>query len=106
MTDTYNWISEGLFSFSFFLLSKGITAIRFAEHQRCYIRAQTKKLPAAAEVEAEDAELLVLLASSPLSVVFFRAWDRGPAGAAVMHIVGSTTQILSLSILSSRSVKN
>lgn len=41
------------------LLSKGITAIRFAEHQRCYIRAQTKKLPAVAEVEAEDAELPV-----------------------------------------------
>lgn len=37
----------------------GITAIRFAEHQRCYIRAQTKKLPAVAEVEAEDAELPV-----------------------------------------------
>lgn len=105
MTDTYNWISERLFSFSFFLLSKGITAIRFAEHQRCYIRAQTKKLPAAAEVEAEDAELLVLLASS-LSAVFFRTSERGPAEAAVMHIVGSTTQILSLSILSSRSVKN
>uniref|UniRef100_A0A3Q4GZ36 Tenomodulin n=1 Tax=Neolamprologus brichardi TaxID=32507 RepID=A0A3Q4GZ36_NEOBR len=37
----------------------GITGIRFAEHQRCYIRAQTKKLPAVAEVETEDTELLV-----------------------------------------------
>uniref|UniRef100_A0A3Q0RYN7 Tenomodulin n=1 Tax=Amphilophus citrinellus TaxID=61819 RepID=A0A3Q0RYN7_AMPCI len=37
----------------------GITGIRFAEHQRCYIRTQTKKLPALAEVETEDTELLV-----------------------------------------------
>uniref|UniRef100_A0A671XBN7 Tenomodulin n=1 Tax=Sparus aurata TaxID=8175 RepID=A0A671XBN7_SPAAU len=36
----------------------GITGIRFAEHQRCYIRTQTRKLPTVAEVEAEDAELL------------------------------------------------
>ncbi|XP_028315530.1 tenomodulin [Gouania willdenowi] len=37
----------------------GITGIRFTEHQRCYIRTQTKKLPIVAEVETEDAELLV-----------------------------------------------
>ncbi|XP_053284241.1 tenomodulin isoform X2 [Pleuronectes platessa] len=37
----------------------GITGIRFAEHQRCYIRTQTRKLPTVAEVEAEDTELLV-----------------------------------------------
>ncbi|XP_037531636.1 tenomodulin [Nematolebias whitei] len=37
----------------------GITGIRFAEHQRCYIRTQTKKLPAVAEVETEDRELLI-----------------------------------------------
>ncbi|CAB1456244.1 unnamed protein product [Pleuronectes platessa] len=36
----------------------GITGIRFAEHQRCYIRTQTRKLPTVAEVEAEDTELL------------------------------------------------
>ncbi|XP_051810739.1 tenomodulin [Acanthochromis polyacanthus] len=36
----------------------GITGIRFAEHQRCYIRTQTKKIPPVAEVEAEDTELL------------------------------------------------
>ncbi|TNN63429.1 Tenomodulin [Liparis tanakae] len=36
----------------------GITGIRFAEHQRCYIRTQTRQLPTVAEVEAEDAELL------------------------------------------------
>ncbi|KAI4819178.1 hypothetical protein KUCAC02_004447, partial [Chaenocephalus aceratus] len=30
----------------------GITGIRFAEHQRCYIRTQTRKLPTVAEVEA------------------------------------------------------
>ncbi|KAM7389198.1 hypothetical protein PAMP_023191 [Pampus punctatissimus] len=35
----------------------GITGIRFAEHQRCYIRTQTKNLPTVAEVEAEDTEL-------------------------------------------------
>uniref|UniRef100_A0A3Q4GZ27 Tenomodulin n=1 Tax=Neolamprologus brichardi TaxID=32507 RepID=A0A3Q4GZ27_NEOBR len=33
----------------------GITGIRFAEHQRCYIRAQTKKLPAVAEVDETGA---------------------------------------------------
>ncbi|AWP11829.1 putative tenomodulin [Scophthalmus maximus] len=37
----------------------GITGIRFAEHQRCYIRTQTRKLPTVAEVEAEDTDLLV-----------------------------------------------
>lgn len=37
----------------------GITGIRFAEHQRCYIRTQTRKLPTVAEVEAGDTELLV-----------------------------------------------
>ncbi|XP_076005327.1 tenomodulin isoform X2 [Genypterus blacodes] len=37
----------------------GITGIRFAKHQRCYIRTQTRKLPTVAEVEAEDTELLV-----------------------------------------------
>ncbi|KAM3613316.1 uncharacterized protein V6R79_024029 [Siganus canaliculatus] len=37
----------------------GITGIRFAEHQRCYIRTQTRKLPTVAEVETEDTELLV-----------------------------------------------
>ncbi|KAF7228373.1 tenomodulin [Nothobranchius furzeri] len=37
----------------------GITGIRFAEHQRCYIRTQTKKLPSVAEVETENEELLV-----------------------------------------------
>ncbi|XP_017263589.2 tenomodulin [Kryptolebias marmoratus] len=35
----------------------GITGLRFAEHQRCYIRAQTKKLPVVAEVEMEDREV-------------------------------------------------
>ncbi|KAM8909267.1 tenomodulin [Spinachia spinachia] len=34
----------------------GISGIRFAEHQRCYIRTQTRQLPAAAEVEDEEAE--------------------------------------------------
>ncbi|KAM9795132.1 tenomodulin [Neosynchiropus ocellatus] len=37
----------------------GITGIRFAEHQRCYIRAQTRKIPTVAEVEAEDRDLAV-----------------------------------------------
>ncbi|XP_068182603.1 tenomodulin isoform X1 [Antennarius striatus] len=36
----------------------GITGIRFAEHQRCYIRTQTRKLPPVAKVEAEETELL------------------------------------------------
>nr|XP_043896784.1 tenomodulin [Solea senegalensis] len=43
----------------------GITGIRFAEHQRCYIRTQTRKLPTVAEVEAEDTELLVRLLPQP-----------------------------------------
>ncbi|XP_027865363.1 tenomodulin isoform X1 [Xiphophorus couchianus] len=37
----------------------GITGIRFAEHQRCYIRTQTKKLPTVAEAEADDGERMV-----------------------------------------------
>uniref|UniRef100_A0A3Q3GVF0 Tenomodulin n=1 Tax=Labrus bergylta TaxID=56723 RepID=A0A3Q3GVF0_9LABR len=37
----------------------GITGIRFAEHQRCYIRTQTRKLPVVAEAEAEHTELVV-----------------------------------------------
>ncbi|KAM4554731.1 tenomodulin [Leuresthes tenuis] len=36
----------------------GITGIRFAEHQRCYIRTQTKRLPTVAEVQTEDRDLL------------------------------------------------
>ncbi|XP_007544866.2 tenomodulin-like, partial [Poecilia formosa] len=42
-----------------FLFKKGITGIRFAEHQRCYIRTQTKKLPTVAEAEADDRERTV-----------------------------------------------
>uniref|UniRef100_A0A3B3I372 Tenomodulin n=1 Tax=Oryzias latipes TaxID=8090 RepID=A0A3B3I372_ORYLA len=38
----------------------GITGIRFAEHQRCYIRTQTKKLPTLAEVATEDGEFLAV----------------------------------------------
>ncbi|XP_015244619.1 PREDICTED: tenomodulin [Cyprinodon variegatus] len=37
----------------------GITGIRFAEHQRCYIRTQTKELPTVTEMKAEDREMLV-----------------------------------------------
>nr|XP_057932219.1 tenomodulin isoform X2 [Doryrhamphus excisus] len=35
----------------------GLTGIRFAEHQRCYIRSQTRKLPRAPEEEAEFGDL-------------------------------------------------
>ncbi|XP_037118455.1 tenomodulin [Syngnathus acus] len=37
----------------------GLTAIRFAEHQRCYIRSQTRTLPIVAGVEAEDGDFEV-----------------------------------------------
>lgn len=37
----------------------GITGIRFAKHQRCYIRSQTRDLPRVTEEEAKDTELLV-----------------------------------------------
>lgn len=50
------WISECPFLFRF---SKGITGIRFAKHQRCYIRTQTRNLPPVAEVQADETELLV-----------------------------------------------
>lgn len=43
------------------LLSKGITGVRFAEHQRCFIRTQTRSLPTATEAVAEDATLPVRL---------------------------------------------
>ncbi|XP_014879974.1 tenomodulin-like [Poecilia latipinna] len=42
----------------------GITGIRFAEHQRCYIRTQTKKLPTVAEAEADDRERTILIAQA------------------------------------------
>lgn len=59
INDTSEFLSILSFPFSFF--SKGITGIRFAEHQRCYIRTQTRKLPTVAEVEAGDTELQVCL---------------------------------------------
>ncbi|KAK1121122.1 tenomodulin isoform X1, partial [Acipenser oxyrinchus oxyrinchus] len=34
---------------------KGITGIRFAKHQKCYIRTQTKELPNITELESGDA---------------------------------------------------
>ncbi|XP_056147916.1 tenomodulin [Lampris incognitus] len=37
----------------------GITGIRFAQHQRCYIKTQTRKLPTVTEVETEDTEFLM-----------------------------------------------
>ncbi|XP_077465576.1 tenomodulin [Stigmatopora argus] len=37
----------------------GLTGIRFAEHQRCYIRSQTRTLPTAVKVEAEEGNLEV-----------------------------------------------
>uniref|UniRef100_A0A3Q4H5P7 Tenomodulin n=1 Tax=Neolamprologus brichardi TaxID=32507 RepID=A0A3Q4H5P7_NEOBR len=41
----------------------GITGIRFAEHQRCYIRAQTKKLPVdetgAMDMKVDDSQVWV-----------------------------------------------
>lgn len=53
-------ISEFLSVSSFlFPFQKGITGIRFAEHQRCYIRTQTKELPTVTEMKAEDREMLV-----------------------------------------------
>ncbi|XP_057705391.1 tenomodulin [Corythoichthys intestinalis] len=37
----------------------GLTGIRFAEHQKCYIRSQTRTLPTAEKVEAEEGNLEV-----------------------------------------------
>jgi len=37
----------------------GITGIRFAKHQRCYIKTQTRDLPKMTDVETEQTELLV-----------------------------------------------
>ncbi|XP_072292228.1 tenomodulin [Eucyclogobius newberryi] len=34
----------------------GITGIRFAKHQKCYIRTQTRSLPQVTEMEAEDTQ--------------------------------------------------
>ncbi|MGH0171965.1 UNVERIFIED_CONTAM: hypothetical protein FKN15_001479 [Acipenser sinensis] len=39
----------------------GITGIRFAKHQKCYIRTQTKELPNITELESGDAVGLVFL---------------------------------------------
>lgn len=57
INETYIWISN--YPFFSFLFPKGITGIWFAEHQRCYIRTQSQKLPAVAEVE--DRELVCFL---------------------------------------------
>ncbi|KAK7922169.1 hypothetical protein WMY93_009071 [Mugilogobius chulae] len=35
---------------------RGITGIRFAKHQKCYIRTQTRSLPQVTEMETEDAQ--------------------------------------------------
>uniref|UniRef100_A0A673CGQ8 Tenomodulin n=1 Tax=Sphaeramia orbicularis TaxID=375764 RepID=A0A673CGQ8_9TELE len=55
----------------------GITGIRFAKHQRCYIRTQTRKLPTVTEVEAEDTELLTvgLLEGVEDSQVWVPIWE-------------------------------
>ncbi|KAJ8385727.1 hypothetical protein AAFF_G00183270 [Aldrovandia affinis] len=37
----------------------GMTGIRFAKQQRCYIRSQTKELPGLTAMEPEDTEMLV-----------------------------------------------
>uniref|UniRef100_A0A4W5R0D3 Tenomodulin n=1 Tax=Hucho hucho TaxID=62062 RepID=A0A4W5R0D3_9TELE len=37
----------------------GITGIRFAKHQRCYIKTQTRELPKVTEVETLNTEILV-----------------------------------------------
>ncbi|XP_033830093.1 tenomodulin [Periophthalmus magnuspinnatus] len=36
----------------------GITGIRFAKHQKCYIRTQSRRLPQVTEMEAEDTQSL------------------------------------------------
>lgn len=46
----------------------GITGIRFAKHQKCYIRTQTRTLPQVTEVQAEDT-LAELAQGSQMEVV-------------------------------------
>lgn len=59
------------------LLSKGITGVRFAEHQRCFIRTQTRSLPTATEVVAEDTALPVRL-PLPTPPTLGRRTNPGP----------------------------
>lgn len=49
------------YSFFFSVSSKGLTGIRFAEHQRCYIRTQSRNLPSETELRAEDTQATVHL---------------------------------------------
>ena len=66
-----------------FLFSKGITGIRFAEHQRCYIRTQTRKLPTVEDLEAEDTEVVVHVLTRLSDTQTLCSPTK-----AVMHIVG------------------
>ncbi|XP_034037855.1 tenomodulin [Thalassophryne amazonica] len=52
----------------------GITGIRFAEHQRCYISTQTKKIPTVAEVEVEGAEQVRETDATDVKVEDSRVW--------------------------------
>lgn len=61
------------------LLSKGITGVRFAEHQRCFIRTQTRSLPTVTEAVAEDAALPVRLPlPTPPPPTLSRRTNPGP----------------------------
>jgi len=44
---------------------KGIMGIRFAKHQRCYIRAQTKELP---KLDSKTIDIEVFLISLNISL--------------------------------------
>ncbi|XP_055745405.1 tenomodulin-like isoform X2 [Salvelinus fontinalis] len=52
-------LEEPLVFYSISSESEGITGIRFAKHQRCYIKTQTRELPKVTEVATLNTEILV-----------------------------------------------
>ena len=48
-----------LITYLFDCILKGMTGIRFAKQQRCYINSQTKEFPELTAMEPEDKEMLV-----------------------------------------------
>uniref|UniRef100_A0A8C6SMR7 Tenomodulin n=1 Tax=Neogobius melanostomus TaxID=47308 RepID=A0A8C6SMR7_9GOBI len=53
---------------------EGITGIRFAKHQKCYIRTQTRTLPRVTEVQVEDTLVSLETAGQIRVVLDSRVW--------------------------------
>ncbi|XP_008324708.1 tenomodulin [Cynoglossus semilaevis] len=62
----------------------GLTGIRFAEHQRCYIRTQSRNLPSETELRAEDTQATKTDETDDLKVEDSQVWV--PAEEPVVNL--------------------